>query len=160
DITGWQDFALTIQGSTRIIPILILDTAPALLFSRQRQKDYVFAVSEEGALISPDHPAEAGQTIKVYATGLNLEAPIVPPSEGNSKQVIAMVLGSGVYPLLQAAPFAPGVYELTAQLPDSLAAGDHGITILGKGILFSGVRVLLPVGSAKQSSNPDNRSAL
>jgi uncharacterized protein (TIGR03437 family) len=146
DITGWQKFDLTVQGSPYVLPILILEAAPAVLFSPQEHKDYVVARSEDGTRITPDHPVAAGQTIKFYATGLNVEGPIEPVPTS----AITLVLDGGTHPLLQVAPSSPGIYELTAQLPDSLKDGDHGITIFAKGFLFIDAPVALPVAHPNQ----------
>ena len=55
-----------------------------------------------------------------------------------------VVIGVEGYPVASAAPFSPGVFQVVAQIPAGLGAGEYPLHIVAWN--FSGAPIFLPVG--------------
>jgi uncharacterized protein (TIGR03437 family) len=142
---GRQPMRLSWPGATLTTGITIVPARPAFLMSPINGKLYPAAATQDLSWITPDLPAHPGQTITLYATGLNLTAPIAPPYDMMQPSAMQLVLRSYGYPVLLARPFSPGVFELTVQLPSNLPPGEFPIRLVSGGFM-STAPTMFPVG--------------
>ena len=130
-LPGHSDIQEVIDGlSGPLIPIQLAAASPALF---QLDSQNVIAVRADGSLIKPEAPAQPGDTVIVYATGLGQTVPPVvygqlPTAAAPLKQIadfrilldgtavnFSSILYAGI------APFFAGLYQVNLQLPQSTA---------------------------------------
>jgi uncharacterized protein (TIGR03437 family) len=128
-----------------------------------------FAAAQHGnySLITPANPAQPGETIVVYLSGLGNVFPVngVPPVDGaatglNGDTVVSTIqvdvagFGSTSIPYAGLTPGTAGLYQINFQVPANAPAGNDALAIVGPGSYSS--QALLPVGtgSTPQSSGP------
>src|SRR4029077_14192727 len=58
------------QGSSNVVTELVNPTTPGLFTIPAGGIGYAAAEHADGSLVSPSHPAQVGETIAVYVTGL------------------------------------------------------------------------------------------
>jgi uncharacterized protein (TIGR03437 family) len=109
---------------------------------------YALATGPDGSLITPDRPARPGETITLYATGLNITGPMTPPYDTTQPNAVQVVIGGEGYPAISAAPFSPGVFQVVVRIPPTLGAAEYPLHIFADGF-FSSAPTVLPVGAAQ-----------
>lgn len=138
-------------------------TTPGVLTSPANGISDAAALHSDYSLVTESNPAQPGETISVYLTGLGAVLPLIqdgfpgssdPSSLNNTVQTItasvdnptsgtsspATVLYSGL------APGYAGLYQLNITLPSTgLTAGDNYLTIMGPDSDAS--EALIPIGS-------------
>jgi uncharacterized protein (TIGR03437 family) len=111
------------------VTVTLVDAAPALF---QTAAGYAIAAHTDNSLIAPDSPAQAGETIVVYACGLGRTQP--NPAPGVIPQNAALIQrlsdlkvylgGTAIDPVrIQYAGLTPGsagLYQINLVLPDNL----------------------------------------
>jgi len=127
---------------------------------------YAAALHPDYSLISESSPAQIGETVAVYLTGLGgviprvadgTAAPSNPPSITSATPLVFLLDGSGNY--LQAevtfsglAPGFAGLYQIDFVIPSGLASGNASLEIIG--LDSDGFQSLLPVTSATAEAPP------
>ena len=143
-----QTLAIAWPGSTLMFGVVVAPTAPEFLATVANGKRYVAAaIDEPFSWIGPGLPAKPGQTIKLYVTGLGLEAssaPITPPYDVREPNGMQVIINSRGYPVHLARPFSPGVVELTVRLPADLPLGELPVSLFFGSIATA--FTVLPVG--------------
>ena len=111
------------------------------IFGYQRYGN-TYAVAAHGSdfsLVSPDNPAQRGEVVVLYTTGLGPVDRSIPDGLGAPSNPVAhtldpfhVVLAGEDVPVLFSglAPGFVGLYQLNVQLPDDLPAGDLTLQIL------------------------------
>jgi uncharacterized protein (TIGR03437 family) len=126
--------ALTVSvaagSATIMVPVTPL--APGIFTSVYDGKTYAVAVRPDGSQVSPTNPAQRGENIQLYITGLGQATPsIATGAAGVSDQVIVsrLVVGlnNGGVPLISAVygPGLIGIYVVTLQVPEDTQTGPY-----------------------------------
>ena len=121
-------------------------TAPGVLTQSQNGFGYGDVVHADGSLVTSSHPAQIGETVSVYLTGLGAVSPAISDgspgpvspfsqatstitayldSTSSSTSVQATVGYSGL------APELAGLYQINLTIPTGAAAGDNYLELLG-----------------------------
>jgi uncharacterized protein (TIGR03437 family) len=107
----------------------------------------------DGSLIAPDAPAQAGETIVIYLTGLG---PVNGPAAAGEPAPLARLLtvraaievqvgNERMRPMFAGlAPGFVGLYQINVTLPAGLGSGSHPLRVLAGGVTSN--TVSLPVG--------------
>jgi adhesin/invasin len=119
---------------------------------------YADALHSNFSLVSTSSPAQIGETIQVYLTGLGAVTPPVadgapgsgaPPYNTATNPIAADVDGTAATVTFQGlAPGFAGVYQLNVTIPTGLSAGDHFLDISGPDSYNSQALVSIGAGSA------------
>jgi uncharacterized protein (TIGR03437 family) len=120
-----------------------------------------YDASGNGSIVTERNPAQPGDTVAVYLTGLGAVFPLasdgapgssVSTSLNNAAQPIAADIG-GVAATVGYAGLAPGfagLYQLNITVPTGLTAGDNYLDIQGPDSFSS--EALIPIGSGAVSA--------
>lgn len=160
ELSGRSEIRLQVEYNGRLsnpVSVPVTEASPALFTQNSSGTGIAVVLNQDLTLNSPDNPAPAGSLISVYATGAGQTdppgqtglAPITPPARpilpmrlliGNRD---AQVLNAG------AAPYAPGVLRVDAQVPDGVEPGSASIVlIIGSAQSPPGVFVEVGAGAA------------
>lgn len=125
------EIAVANEGSTTV-QIPVLPVAPGVFTSVYSGKTYAVAVRPDGSQVSPTNPAQRGENIQIYVTGLGQATPsIATDAPGVANQTITSTLFVGLnnagVPLISAvyAPGLVGVYVITMQVPEDTQTGPY-----------------------------------
>ncbi len=117
-------------SATVMVPVL--QVAPGVFTSVYAGQPYAVAVRPDGSYVSPTNPAQRGEDIQLYVTGLGQAIPtIATNTAGVSDQpVVTLVivgLNNAGVPLLSAvyAPGLIGVYVITMNVPTNTQTGPY-----------------------------------
>ena len=121
----------TASGSvTVMVPVKPL--APGIFTSVYDGKNYAAAVRPDGSHVSPTNPAQRGENIQLYITGLGQATPTIAtglPGVANQTIVSPLIVGlnNGGVPLISAVygPGIVGVYVVTLQVPADTQTGPY-----------------------------------
>ena len=127
--------ALTVSvansGSATVM-VAVKPLAPGVFTSSYGGKNYAVAVRPDGSQVSPTNPAQRGENIQLYITGLGQATPpIATGAAGVSGQAIVapliVGLNNGGVPLISAVygPGLIGVYVVTLQVPEDTQTGPY-----------------------------------
>ena len=120
----------------------ISKTAPGVLTQSSNGLGYGDAVHLDGALVNAQDPAQIGETVSVYLTGLGAVSPPIrdgdpgptaPLPLAYTTDTITAYIG-GVQAAVSYAGLAPqlaGLYQINLTVPAGLTSGDHGLDIAG-----------------------------
>lgn len=125
------EIAVANEGSVTVqVPVLPL--APGVFTSVYSGQTYAVAVRPDGSQVSPTNPAQRGENIQIYVTGLGQATPaIATGAPGVANQNITSTLFVGLnnagVPLISAvyAPGSVGVYVITMQVPEDTQTGPY-----------------------------------
>jgi len=117
-------------SATVMVPVKPL--APGVFTSSYGGKNYAIAVRPDGSQVSPTNPAQRGENIQLYITGLGQATPpIATGAAGVSGQAIVapliVGLNNGGVPLISAVygPGLIGIYVVTLQVPEDTQTGPY-----------------------------------
>jgi uncharacterized protein (TIGR03437 family) len=146
-------------AASNTVSMFVNLTAPGVFTQNQNGLGYAAVQHADYSLVTPSSPAQPGETILVYLTGLGAVNPTVAdgalaPSNplSTASNTIGVYIG-GMQATVAYAGLAPGLaglYQLNVQVPSGLTAGDHDLDIQGPDAYTS--EALLPVGSASAAS--------
>jgi len=121
------------QASTGV-PIQLSATSPSLFaIDLNGQQRAVLFHAADGALVTPDYPADRDEYLILYATGLGPASPAVPAGEltpadpvSPTTQTVGVTIGGHPYPVIWSglAPGFVGVYQINIYVPGSRVQGD------------------------------------
>jgi uncharacterized protein (TIGR03437 family) len=126
--------ALTIigAGETATVMVPVKPLAPGIFTSVYDGKNYAAAVRPDGSHVSPTNPAQRGENIQLYITGLGQATPTIAtglPGVANQTIVSPLIVGlnNGGVPLISAVygPGLIGVYVVTLQVPADTQTGPY-----------------------------------
>jgi uncharacterized protein (TIGR03437 family) len=129
--------SVTNGGSTSItVPVKLF--APGVFTTVYNGQTYAVAIRPDGSEVSPTNPAQLGENISFYVTGLGPVTPatatgdvgvpgqsLVPTATGALPMIVG--LNNGGVPLVSAtyAPGLVGVYVITLQVPATTKTGPY-----------------------------------
>lgn len=115
-------------------------TTPGVFTQDESGSGYAAALHSDGSLVTPDKPAQEGETIAVFMSGLGTVSPAVAdgvaaPSSPLSKTTStfsADISGTPANIAYQGlAPGYAGLYQVNIQIPTGLKSGDNAIGMQG-----------------------------
>ncbi len=120
---------------------------------------YAAALHADNSVISPDSPAQTGETIELYLTGLGAvrptlndgtPAPSNPPAVTTSTPQVYLLDAAGHYQQATVtfsglAPGYAGLYQINFTIPSGLAAGDATLEVVAQD--SATIQALLPLAN-------------
>jgi uncharacterized protein (TIGR03437 family) len=141
-------------AASAVVPVYVNRTAPGVFTIPPGGMGYAAALHPDGSLVTPSRPAQVGERVAVFVTGLGAVSMGVPdgaagpdsPLSAASSQIstaidgrLAMVSFAGL------APGALGLYQINVEVPHGIHAGDVLLDLAGPDALTS--QALIPVAS-------------
>jgi adhesin/invasin len=120
------------NGGSATVMVPVKAYAPGVFTTVYDGKPYAVVVRPDGSYVSPTNPAQLGENISVYVTGLGEVAPAaatgdagVPGQSVTTRLIVG--LNNGGVPLISAdyAPGLVGVYVVTLQVPEKTKTGPY-----------------------------------
>jgi uncharacterized protein (TIGR03437 family) len=109
------------------------------------------------SLVTKQNPAQVGETVAVYLTGLGTTNPVIPdgsagPSSSQTNNTIQVYIGGQAATVGYSglAPQLAGLYQINVTVPSGVTAGDNTLEIVGPD--SDAAEALIPVGSATATS--------
>jgi uncharacterized protein (TIGR03437 family) len=148
------------QGSSNVVTELVNATTPGLFTIPAGGIGYAAAEHADGSLVSPSHPAQVGEAIAVYVTGLGDVLPSISDgapgvSSATTNTITASV--NNVTATVAYAGLAPtlvGLYQVNIQIPSGITTGDWYLDISGPDSYTS--EALISVGSGSLATPEGN----
>jgi uncharacterized protein (TIGR03437 family) len=137
----------------------IAKTAPGVLTQSANGLGYGDVVHLDGSLVNARNPAQIGETVSVYLTGLGAVTPTIADGAAgptnplaNAAATITAYIG-GVQATVGYSGLAPqlaGLYQINLTVPAGLTAGDNNLDIAGPDAYSS--ECLIAIGAPYASS--------
>jgi uncharacterized protein (TIGR03437 family) len=121
------------------------------------------ALHQNGSLVSTANPAQPGETVSVFVTGLGAVSPGIadgaagPVSQlSQTTNTIAAYIGGTTATVTYSglAPQLAGLYQVNVTIPSGLTAGANALDIAGPDSYTSEVLISIGGGSAASSAGP------
>jgi uncharacterized protein (TIGR03437 family) len=144
-------------------------TAPGVLTQSQNGFGYGDVVHGDGSLVTPSHPAQIGETVAVFLTGLGAVYPSIPdgsagpvsPTSQTSSTITAYLDSTSTSNSVQAtvgyaglAPDLAGLYQMNLTIPTGASAGDNYLELMGPD--SDSFVALIPVAGSSPTSSVDS----
>jgi uncharacterized protein (TIGR03437 family) len=148
------------QSSSNVVTELVNATTPGLFTVPAGGIGYAAAEHADGSLVSPSHPAQVGETIAVFVTGLGDVLPsIADGAPGVSSATTSKITASvnnltATIAYAGLAPTLVGLYQVNVQIPSGIAAGDWYLDISGPDSYTS--EAIISVGSGTLAAPEGN----
>lgn len=120
------------SGANATVMVPVQPVAPGIFTSIYSGKPYAVAVRPDGSYVSPTNPAQRGEDIQVYLTGLGQATPTIATNTAGVPDqpivaTLAVGLNNGGVPLVSAiyAPGLIGVYVVTIHVPADTTTGPY-----------------------------------
>jgi uncharacterized protein (TIGR03437 family) len=136
----------------------ISNTAPGVLTQSQNGLGYGDVIHLNGTLVNAQSPAQIGETVSVFLTGLGAVNPTIADGAAGPTGTLANAVATitayigGVQATVGYAGLAPqlaGLYQINLTVPAGLTAGDNSLAIAGPDA-YSSV-CLIAIGSSTVS---------
>jgi uncharacterized protein (TIGR03437 family) len=140
-------------------------TTPGVFTQDESGSGYAAALHVDGSLVTPDSPAQAGETVAVYMSGLGTVFPAISdgvgapssPHSTTSNTFTADISGVAANVAFQGlAPGYAGLYQVNLEIPSGLTAGDNSVDISGPDSFAS--EAFISVGDPAASTVPAART--
>ena len=114
-------------------------TAPGVLTQSQNGLGYGDAVHQDGSLVNAKNPAQIGETVSVFLTGLGAVSPTIadgaPGPTGTLSSAVSKIQAyvGGVAASVSYSGLAPqlaGLYQINLTVPTGVTAGDNSLAIV------------------------------
>lgn len=155
NVTGGQTLSVNTANGSGQIPIAISDVAPAIFSIDNAQGSQPAITHTDGTLVSSSSPAQAGEFISIYMTGLGQvsgqttagqPAPSSPPLAVTVGTQVNLGTGAPLVPSFAGlSPGYAGLYLVNVQLP-SLNPGTYMLSVVAGNNASN--TVSLPVSAA------------
>jgi uncharacterized protein (TIGR03437 family) len=123
------------------VKVAVQPFAPGIFTTVYNGKTYPVALRPDGSPVSPTNPAQLGENITVYVTGLGEVTPAAATGDAGvaGQSVVApLIVGvnNGGVPLISTeyVPGSVGVYAITLQVPADAKTGPYqplGVVVFG-----------------------------
>jgi uncharacterized protein (TIGR03437 family) len=136
-------------------------TAPGVFTQNQNGLGYGSIQHSDYSLVTSAHPAQPGETLFVYLTGLGAVSPAVSDGAAapsgqlsSAANTITVDIGgqSATVSFAGLVPGAVSLYQLNVQVPANATTGDNPLAISGPDSYS--VEAMIPVGGANASVTP------
>jgi len=132
-------------------------TAPGVFTEPPGGVGYGAVLHGDYSLVTAQSPAQAGETVSVYLTGLGTTNPLVPDGSagvfGETNNIIAVYVGGQLVTNIGYCGLAPGLaglYQINFTVPSGVTAGDNSLEIVGPD--SDAAEALIPVGVGQSTS--------
>jgi uncharacterized protein (TIGR03437 family) len=131
-------------------------TAPGVFTVPPGGVGYGAVLHADYSLVTPQKPAQVGETVSVYLTGLGTTDPLVSDGAAGvfsqTTNTIAVDIGglAATTSYVGLAPQLAGLYQINFTVPTGVTAGDNSLDISGPDSYAA--EALIPVGSALATS--------
>ncbi|MBI1354375.1 MAG: hypothetical protein GC160_08515 [Acidobacteria bacterium] len=158
---------LTAQGASNTITTQTAATEPRLFTKTQDGRGEAILAHVDGSLVSEQAPAQAGEWVVLYLTGLGAVDPPVAAGEAGRGDPLSWVTTPVAVTVNRApasvyfaglAPGFAGLYQVNFQIPETATAGRAAISVTAGGsssqrnVTLDCDLALTPLGSAAVSS--------
>ncbi len=153
---GTARVTVTTPTGTAFADVTIADVSPGLLEITVGARRYAVLVKANGTLVSPQNPANRGELLRAYFTGLGRTNPgVLTNTPGSGGQLVAAVIFTGVNNegvRTVSAEYAEnliGMYVVTFEVPTNAPTGSDipfGLGVrIGGDVIFSNGSVIASV---------------
>jgi uncharacterized protein (TIGR03437 family) len=135
EVQPGSSVALTLtlaDGKFTTVKVPVKPFAPGVFTTAYNGKVYPVALRPDGSPVSPTNPAQLGENITVYVTGLGQVSPATATGDAGvpGQSIVAQLvvgLNNGGVPLISAeyVPGSVGVYAITLQVPADTKTGPY-----------------------------------
>jgi uncharacterized protein (TIGR03437 family) len=133
-------------------------TAPGVFTVPPGGLGYGAVLHGDYSLVTAQSPAQVGETVAVYLTGLGTTNPLIPdgsagPASSQTNNTIQVYIG-GLQATVSYSGLAPdlaGLYQINFTVPAGVTAGDNTLEIVGPD--SDAAEALIPVGTALAASS-------
>jgi uncharacterized protein (TIGR03437 family) len=142
--------------ASNTVTTLIGKTAPGVLTQTQNGLGYGDVTHLDGTLVNAKNPAQIGETVSVYLTGLGAVSPTITDGDAGPTSPLAITpVGAiaayigGTQATVGFAGLAPqlaGLYQINLTVPTGVTAGDNNLDIAGPDA-YSSVCVIAIAGA-------------
>jgi uncharacterized protein (TIGR03437 family) len=130
-LTGSSQVTITVGGGSTTLSVPVLPFQPGIFEDvASNGKRYAVVMRPDGSFVSTSNPAQRGETVQVYVTGLGPVSPSTGTDKAGTGQesvvnpILVGLNNAGVNPIsAQYAQGLIGVYVVTFQIPASSATG-------------------------------------
>ena len=134
-------------ATSNTVTTFISLTAPGVFTQNQNGLGYGSVLHADYSLVTPSNPAQPGETLQVYLTGLGAVSPAVADgaaapagSLSSTTNTITASIGGQAATVSYAGLVAGDVslYQVNVQVPSAATSGDNLLAISGPGFLLGG----------------------
>ncbi len=149
--------------ASNLVTELVNPTTPGV-FTSSYGLGYAIVEHANGSLVSPTSPAQPGETVVTYASGLGTVYPTVPdgsaapgdPLSVTSNTITVNISGIQApvtaYSFTGLAPGFAGLYQVNVTIPSTAAAGDNTLDISGPDSYAT--QALISIGGGVAAARP------
>jgi uncharacterized protein (TIGR03437 family) len=147
------------DAASNVVTTFVNLTAPGVFTVPAGGVGYGAVLHADYSLVTPQNPAQVGDTVSVYLTGLGTVDPLVPDGSAGpvsplsqTTNTITAYIGGQLATITYAglAPQLAGLYQINVTVPSGVSAGDNSLDISGPDSYAT--EALIPVGSATAAS--------
>jgi uncharacterized protein (TIGR03437 family) len=126
--------------ASNTVTVEIALTAPGVLTQSQNGLGYGDAVHQDGSLVTPNSPAQVGETVSLFLTGLGAVNPTIADGAAgptlqlsSAASTIQAFIGGAAATVTYSglAPQLAGLYQINLTVPTGVTAGDNSLAIAG-----------------------------
>ena len=148
------------------VSMFVGTTAPGIFTVSQNGLGYGEIAHQDGTLVTTKNPAQAGETVSVYLTGLGAVNPTISdgaagpssPLSYTSSTITADISGTAATVTFAGlAPGFAGLYQLNVTIPTGLTAGDNFLDLAGPDSYNS--QALISIAGTTTASDVPARAA-
>jgi uncharacterized protein (TIGR03437 family) len=149
---------------SNVVTTFVNLTAPGVFTVPPGGVGYGAVLHADYSLVTEQSPAQVGETVSVYLTGLGTTNPVIPDGSAGvvsqTNNTIDVYIG-GVEATVGYSGLAPqlaGLYQLNVTVPSGVTTGDNTLEIVGPD--SDAAEALIPVGSGVTASATAARPAV
>lgn len=143
------------------VTMLVNSTTPGVFTTNSTGLGYGAVEHADGSLVTPASPAQPGETIVVFVSGLGTVAPLITDGTQASatnlsytypmNNITADINGTAATVTFSGlAPYLIGLYQLNVTVPSTATSGDNYLEIFGPD--SDNLQALIPVGSGASAA--------
>jgi uncharacterized protein (TIGR03437 family) len=154
--------------ASNAVTALIAKTAPGVLTQSQNGLGYGDVLHLDGTLVNAKSPAQIGETVSVYVTGLGAVSPTIADGAAGPTNPLAITPAGtiaayigGVSATVSYSGLAPqlaGLYQINLTVPAGLTAGDNALDIAGPDAYSSECLIAIGAPASSPSAVPAYRA--
>jgi uncharacterized protein (TIGR03437 family) len=152
--------------ASNVVTEFLNATNPGIFTNPAGGIGYAAALHADFSLVTPAHPAQIGEVIAVFVTGLGDVSPTIADGAAGvfsttNNTITADVSGTAAaVSYAGLAPGLAGLYQLNIQIPTGVTAGDNYLNIGTMDATSYSSEALISVAAASTSAGPQARPAL
>jgi uncharacterized protein (TIGR03437 family) len=143
---------------SNVVTMFVNLTAPGVFTVPPGGVGYGAVLHGDYSLVTAQSPAQVGETVAIYLTGLGTTNPVItdgsagPPSSATNNPIEVYIGGIQATAVAYSglAPQLAGLYQLNVTIPSGVTTGDNTLEIVGPDSDAS--EALIPVGTAVTTS--------